>query len=102
MRIAFERTGGFAGMRLAVELNTGKLSQEEAQELEQMIQSASFFDLPDTITSPTPEADRFFYKVTVRQGFRKHTVEMSESATPEAVQPLLDRLVAAARTSPQI
>lgn len=97
MRIAFERTGGFVGIPLSVELNTGKLPKEEARELEELIRGVEFFNLPKTIISPNPEADRFFYRVTVQQGFRKHTVEISESAAPEAIQPLLERLIAAAR-----
>jgi len=99
MKIEFERTGGFTGIPLAVELNTGKLPKEEARELEALIQGIEFFSLPKSLVSPMPEADQFLYRVTVQKGLRKHTIEVSESAAPETLQPLLQRLMEAARAN---
>jgi hypothetical protein len=97
MRINFERTGGFLGMRLAVELMTDSLSPEEAEELELLVEKARFFDLPAILTSQTGGADHFQYRLTVERGDQFHTVVTSESATPEDLQPLIERLTNAAR-----
>jgi len=99
MRIHFERTGGFAGMRMTATVNTESLSSEEARDLQEMVEAAGFFDLPAVITTPTPGADRFYYKLTVEAEGRQHTVEMGEAAVPEALRPLLQRLTAVARSA---
>jgi len=98
MRINFERTGGFLGMRLAVEVMTETLTPEEADELETLVERARFFDLPAMLSAQTGQADRFQYKVTVEKGEQFHTVETSESAAPETLQPLIEHLTSAART----
>lgn len=99
MRIHFERTGGFAGMRMTATVDTESLSPDEARDWREMVDAAGFFDLPATITTPTPGADRFQYKLTVEAEGRRHTVEMGEAAAPEALQPLLQRLTAVARST---
>jgi len=98
MRINFERTGGFMGMRLAVEVQTERLTSTEAEELETLVESARFFDLPAILKPQTGSADRFQYKLTVERGDQFHTVETSESAAPENLQPLIERLTYVARS----
>ena len=97
MRISFERTGGVAGMVMAVELDTRRFPQEESRAWEDLVEAADFFKLSPTLHPTQPETDRFVYTVTVRTGLRRHTVTVSESAIPSALQPLLERLQSAAR-----
>ena len=96
MRIEFERTGGFAGMRMAAIVQTESLSPDEARELHTMVETVRFFDLPAVIASPARGADRFVYTLTVEAETRRHTIEVGEAAVPEALQPLLQRLTAMA------
>ena len=98
MRIHFERTGGFAGMRMTTTVNTESLSSAEAQDLEDMVDACGFFDLPAEITATTPGADRFHYKLTVEDEGRRHTVETGDAAVPESLWPLIRRLTALARS----
>jgi hypothetical protein len=98
MRINFERTGGFTGMHLAVEVMTESLTPEEADKLETLVESSRFFDLPEMLQAQTGMGDRFQYKVTVERGDRNHTVETSESAAPEELQRLIEHLTNVART----
>lgn len=98
MKIYFERTGGFAGMRMTATVNTESLSPDKARELRDMVDAAAFFDLPALIAAPTLEADRFRYKLTVEVEGRRHTVEMSDAAVPDALRPLLQKLTVAARS----
>ena len=98
MRIQFERTGGFMGMHLEVEVLTETLSPAEADELETLIDGAHFFDLPPVLKPPTEGADRFQYKLTVEKGDQFHTVETSESASSEQLQLLIERLTVVARS----
>ncbi|MCL4250555.1 MAG: hypothetical protein KJ065_20560 [Anaerolineae bacterium] len=99
MKIAFERSGGFAGLRITVTIDTDTLPPHEAAQLESLVEDAKFFDLPARLRSSTGGADQFQYVVTVADGERRHTVRTTDSAAPETLQPLLRRLVILARTS---
>ncbi|PKO22614.1 MAG: hypothetical protein CVU38_08495 [Chloroflexi bacterium HGW-Chloroflexi-1] len=92
MRITFERSGGFAGMRLRATVQTAALPAEEAREIEALVAAADFFNLPPILSAPRPGADRFQYEITVEDGARSHTVRVDEAAVPATLQPLLRRL----------
>lgn len=92
MLIHFERTGGFAGLRTAVNLNTDTLPQDESHKLQEMVDTAGFFNLPEKFPIPKRGADYFVYRLTVEKDGRKHTVEVSEPAAPAELRPLLQYL----------
>ncbi|HEX6305061.1 MAG TPA: protealysin inhibitor emfourin [Anaerolineales bacterium] len=99
MRIQFERSGGFAGLLVQTTVDTDSRPPPEADKLVNLVEEANFFDLPAQITSPSPGADQFQYKVTVEEGDQRHTVEISEPAAPDALRPLLRELTLRARSS---
>ena len=99
MRIQFERSGGFAGMRLTATIDTDTLAPDEARVLQALMDTAWFFDLPAVIASPTPGADQFQYRLTVEADERRHTVEVGEAAAPDTLQPLLRKLTTLARSA---
>ncbi len=99
MRIQFERSGGFAGMRLTATIDTDALAPDEARELQALIEAARFFDLPAVIASPTPGADQFQYRLNVETAERRHTVEVGDAAAPDTLQPLLRKLTTLARSA---
>lgn len=101
MRVYYERTGGFAGIRRATTLDTQELSGRQAQELRQLVNEVHFFGLPCKISSKNPEAvDLFHHKLTVRTTESQHTVEAWEDAVPEELYPLIKWLTTAARHLP--
>jgi len=84
MRIRLERTGGFAGMRREVALDTETLPSDEARKLQEMVNAAGFFNLPEKFPLPERGADYFVYRLAIEAEGKKHTVEISEpAATPE-------------------
>ncbi|HHT9120859.1 MAG TPA: protealysin inhibitor emfourin [Candidatus Hypogeohydataceae bacterium YC41] len=97
LRIYFERTGGFAGIRFTTTIDTSELPPEEAEKLRKMVEEADFFNLPAKITSPSPQPDRFQYKLRVEEEGRQHTVTVSEEAMPPKLSPLVKWLMSAAR-----
>ena len=99
MRIHFERTGGFAGMRVAATIDTQSLSPEQANEIEDMVKGVNFFDLPGELEAPDPGADRFQYRLTINTEGRTHTIEVGEAAAPDELRPLLRKLTVMARSS---
>jgi hypothetical protein len=99
MRIQFERTGGFAGMRFTATIDTDSLSSEEAQKLREMIEEANYFNLPSVIRSQSTGADSFQYKVTIEHEGRQHTVEAGEGGVSSELRALFRRLTVLARSA---
>lgn len=97
LKIKLERSGGFAGMTMRFSLEDRDLPEEEAQRLRQMLQQARFFELPPSLRATSPQPDRFTYRLTVSSDEKEHTVELSESAIPHELRPLLDYLNTLAR-----
>jgi hypothetical protein len=99
MRIDFERTGGFANVRLAASIDTATLPPDQAATLHRLIDEAHFFDLPAKFPSPPNVADQFNYRVTIEDAGKKHTVEVSETSTSPVLQALLQQLTLLARAT---
>ncbi len=99
MKIYFERSGGITGMRISGTVDTESLPAEEALGIREMLDKASFFDLPEKAQS-TEGADQFQYKLVVEDKGRQHSVELSESVAPDSLRPLLRRLTVLARSAP--
>ena len=84
VKIYFERTGGFAGMRTSASLDTDKLPPNESEQLHDMCNNIDFFNLPSKLESQSGAADIFHYKITIESKDGKHTVETTDtSMTPE-------------------
>lgn len=90
MQIEFERSGGFAGLRLSGRVDTSELPAEQACSLEEAVDAAQFWDLPGEMPGARMEADRFQYIVTVESAGRRHTVHFGESAMPQRLGALVE------------
>ena len=95
MRIEFARSGGYAGIRLSRTFDTDKLPEEEARQLEQLVDAANFFSLPETLQSAG--ADKFQYKISIERDGKAHTVQADERAAPPPLASLIKKLEVAAR-----
>lgn len=98
MKISLERHGGFAGIRLATQMDTASMDPGEAHQVQEMVAAADFFNLPAVLLPSKPRPDEFQYTLTVETGDRHHTVKVSESAAPPALQKLLQYLTGVAKT----
>jgi hypothetical protein len=105
MHIEFARSGGFAGLRLSVIIDTEDLPKEQASTLESMIKDSDFFELPEKIIPPSPLPDRFEYHVVISDDQAEHSIVASEAVVPERLKPLLNLLttlaIAGKGTDPQ-
>ncbi|MBI5839259.1 MAG: hypothetical protein HZB19_04080 [Chloroflexi bacterium] len=95
-RIEFERSGGFMGRKVTLNLNLDELPPDQAQTLSLLIDESDFFNLPDSPAKP-PVPDSFLYTITVTTDTRQHTVHTSDTTAPERLRPLLIDLSARAR-----
>jgi hypothetical protein len=89
MQISFERSGGFAGVILRADVDVDALSAADAKRVTQMIQDANFFDLPKRLTVPSPQPDRFQYKITITDKGKQKTVTTDDQTAPESLKPLI-------------
>jgi len=89
MQIEFERSGGFTGIPLKRSISAKDLTSEEQARLQELIQSAGFFDLPAVIRSTSPGADRFQYNISIESNERNHSVQIDEAAVPTQLRPLI-------------
>jgi hypothetical protein len=96
MRISFERTGGFAGIRLAADIDLDQLPEEDAKKIYDMVESINFNELPEGPSNPGA-VDQFNYTITVRVEHTEHTIITDDASAPEDLRPLLDELNQMAR-----
>jgi hypothetical protein len=93
MKILFETSGGFAftaAVGRPVAIDTTQIDPTAARDLESLIRDARFFDQPaQAPPPPSGAADYQTYTITVQDGPRQHTVEL----TDPIADPTLARLV---------
>jgi hypothetical protein len=89
MIIHLIRSGGFGGMRREVRVETQSLPREVREPLEGLVQDSGFFSLPGKFPKPGKGADYFTYSITVDDGKRVHTVQVSEPSLPDSLRPLV-------------
>ncbi len=97
MRISFERSGGFAGIKLRRVIDSKDLLPAEATRLETLLRESRFYELPPELKATSPGIDRFHYRVTVEDDKTVRTVEASEASVPDEMRPLIDWLTSLSR-----
>jgi hypothetical protein len=96
-RIKFERTGGFAGMRIATDVKLEDMPEEQAKTIMELLDDLDFDELPEQMLDESGP-DQFTYKITVETDKGEHTVVTGDSSAPEKMQELLQLLNRLART----
>ena len=97
-RVKFERTGGFAGMRIASDLKLDDLPDEQAHTLAELLDDLDFGELPEKMMNEEGMPDQFTYTITVETKKWEHTVVTGDVSAPEKMQELLQLLSRLART----
>ena len=95
MKIYFKPEGGFGffpGLNKPLELNSEQLSPEEASHLQQLIQEASFFDLPEQQPEAKQGADQKKYTIRVEDKDQQHWIELHYATINPQLQNLLSYL----------
>jgi hypothetical protein len=104
MIITFEMSGGFAhlpALSRPVAIDTAQIEPQARTELESLVRQSRFFDQP---THPTPAkgaADYRTYTITVQDGPRVYTIQLTDPITDINLEQLVSRLrVMARKTTP--
>jgi hypothetical protein len=91
-QIKFERTGGFAGIRLTAEIEMDDLPEDQKKEIIEMLDELDFEELPAKLGGKMPVPDEFVYTIVVESEEREYKVLAGESALPQDMQPLIKML----------
>ena len=97
-RIKFERTGGFAGMRIATDLKLDDLPDEQAKTISKLLDDLDFEELPEQMMNDSNMPDQFTYTITVETNKGEHTVITGDTSASEKMQELLQVLNKIARS----
>jgi hypothetical protein len=89
MKIELERSGGFAGIKLKRSLDSADLSPSQAKRLENLLESAQFFDWTPERNKPDQGPDRFHYRLTIEAERGTRTIEVGEASLPLSMRSLL-------------
>lgn len=97
MNISYERTGGFAGMRVTLSLDSDSLPAAEADALQKLISESDFFNLMEN-QSDRSQNDGFQYTISVRAEGHYHILHLTDGSIPDKLQPLVSELTDRARS----
>ncbi len=96
-RIKFERTGGFAGIRFAADIELDQMPKDQAQQILDLLDEMNFNELPEQILGSHQVPDGFMYSITVVTEKQEQTVTTTDMAAPQKMAPLIDLLTQIAR-----
>jgi hypothetical protein len=96
MRVELQTEGGmayFPGLNKPVVVDSGDLPKEQATQLQQLIDSARFFELPAASRAiPKGAADLRRYTIKVEDGRRRRTVRLNDPVEDTHLQALIEFL----------
>ena len=95
-KIYFERSGGFMGRKVSLDIDMDDLSDEQAERLGDLLDEADFFELPSDLTGKNIP-DAFTYLISVEFKEKQHSVRVSDTTAPKELVPLLEELSRQAR-----
>ena len=96
MRVELQTEGGiafFPGLNKPIVLNSNDLSKAQSDQLQQLLDSTHFFELPAASRSvPKGAADMRRYTITVEDGRRRRTVRLVDPIEDTHLQALIEFL----------
>jgi hypothetical protein len=96
MRVELQTEGGmayFPGLAKPVVVDSSDLPKAQAAQLQQLLDSAHFFELPAASRAiPKGAADMRRYTITVADGRRRRTVRLTDPVEDPQLQALIEFL----------
>jgi hypothetical protein len=91
-RIKFERTGGFAGIRLAADFEVNNLPDDQRREILELLDEMDLDELTEKLPRPASVPDGFVYSISIESEHREYRVTVGDSEIPDEMQSLLEIL----------
>jgi len=96
MRVELQTDGGvayFPGLNKPIVVDSGELPNQQAARLQQLIDTARFFELPAASRAlPKGAVDMRRYTITVEDGRRRRTVRLNDPVEDRHLQALIEFL----------
>jgi len=95
MKINFKMDGGFAympGLSKPLTIDTAQTNPQMANQLEAFVRESRFFDQPAQTGTGAKGADYKTYTITVEDGARAHTVQVTDPIADANLQKLVAHL----------
>lgn len=92
MQIDFASSGGVSNQELALVADTATLPEQQAKELESLIESSRVFEIKQSDANPNVtvgRADVITYRISLSDGERQTTLWLNDVTAPAAIRPLL-------------
>ncbi len=95
MQIHYQRTGGFAGLKISGKIDLEDLDEEIAEKIHHLLDESDFFDLPEHLQSDEAARDQFNYTITVESKTDRHSITFCQPPNEELgeLSNLLFRLI---------
>ena len=104
MTITLEMSGGFApvpALSNPLTIDTAQIEPQARTELESLVRLSRFFDQPSRPTPAKGAADYRTYTITVQDGPRVYTIQLTDPITDINLEQLVSRLrIMARKTTP--
>lgn len=92
VHVRFQRSGGLAGIKIAVATDTNELSPAQGEMIRALLAAP---DSPPPGASGAP--DRFTYELLIDDGRQQRLLRWPETAVPDDVRPLIAELTTRSR-----
>jgi len=96
MEIEFEFSGGYGGVfakrPLVYRADTGDLPEEEREALLGLVRDSGVLELEEPAARPSRARDAFDYRLSIRDGELRRSLQCDDASAPPAVRPLLAHL----------
>jgi len=93
VRVRFQNSDGLAFLsrvKPAITLDGALLSETDRLDLEQLVRSARFFDLPEQIPGNLNGGPAWY--ITIEEGGRRHSIKVGQPVQGPAMRRLVERL----------
>ena len=101
IRVLLSRSGGVAGIRRSVTLDSARLEPERAAELRRLVAQARLSQISEPTIRASRVPDRFQYTLTVEHGTERHSLTFAEEKTPDQLRDLLAMVWREGRSDPE-
>lgn len=92
MQIDFASSGGMSNRELVFVADTAMMSEQEAKEVERLIESSGVFEIEQNDVNPNVtigRADVITYRISLTDGERQTTLWLNDVTAPVALRPLV-------------
>ena len=87
MKIKFRQTGGFAGLAKSIEIDCDKISADEAEFLQSLVDQSRFFNISEPVQHVMPDEEQ--YSITIEAMGHSRNIHMNKSGVPNDLRPLI-------------